>query len=158
MAQNGTAIASLTGLVAMACGSAMAEPISLSGQDESNWRYTTSIYAFLPARTSGTSTIAGSTVPLDLDLKDAINLLDWAAAGRFEAWRGDWGIIFDANYVALEADGTLPAPGGGTFDADIRQKWFGILAGYQVAEGKLGNGGRYAFDIQGGARYNSLRQ
>ncbi|MEO9573573.1 MULTISPECIES: hypothetical protein [Pseudomonadota] len=153
-----TTITSATAFVALTCGSVMAEPISLSGQGESDWRYTTSFYAFLPARTSGDSTIAGSTVPLDLDLKDALDLLDWAAAGRFEAWKGDWGVILDANYVALDADGTLPSPGGGTFAADIRQKWFAILAGYKVSEGTLGNGGRYAFDIQGGARYNSLRQ
>ena len=144
MKQIKTTIASLTAFVALTAGGAMAEPISLSGQDESDWRFTASTYAFLPARTSGTSTIAGSTVPLDLDLKDAIDLLDWAAAGRFEAWRGDWGVILDANYVALEAGNTLPAPGGGTFAADIRQKWFGVLAGYKVSEGTLGNGGRYA--------------
>jgi hypothetical protein len=137
---------------------AHAELIPLAGQGETEWRHTLALYAFLPARTSGTSTIAGTTVPLDLDLSDAINLLDFAAAGRYEAWRGDWGFILDANYIGLEADGALPTPGGATFKADIRQKWLGLLAAYKIVDAVGDSGQRYAFDLQLGARYNSLRQ
>ncbi len=137
----------------------MAEPIPLTGQTEADWRYTLSLYAFLPARTSGTSTIAGTTVPVDLDMGQAIDLLDFAASGRFEAWRGNLGFIVDANYVALEADGALPTPPGATFGVDIRQKWLGLLAAYKVADGTYGkNNRRFAIDLQAGARYNSLRQ
>lgn len=144
---------------AVAAGSsAKAEPIPLAGQSETEWRHSASIYAFLPARTSGTSTIAGTTVPLDLDLGDALDLLDFAASGRYEAWRGDWGVIVDANYVGLEASGALPAPPGATFQADIRQKWLGLLAAYRVADATGDNGQRYSVDLQFGARYNSLRQ
>ncbi|NOD49905.1 hypothetical protein GS624_21540, partial [Ruegeria sp. HKCCD5849] len=101
------------------------EAIPLSGQSETEWRHTLSIYAFLPVRTKGDSTVAGTTVPLDLDFGDALELLDFAAAGRFEAWRADWGFIIDANYVSLEADGSLPTPGSASFSADIRQEWLG---------------------------------
>lgn len=138
-------------------GSAQAEPFSRSGQNEQDWRYVFSFYAFLPARTNGISTVAGTAVPLDLDLGDAVELLDFAAAGRFEAWRGDWGFIFDANYVALEAGGALPIPNT-TFNADIRQKWAAFMASYKFADFRGANGKRQAFDVQFGARYNSLRQ
>ena len=137
---------------------ALAEPIPRAGQSEMEWRYTVMIYAFLPARTSGTSTVAGSAVPLDLDLGDAVGLLSFAGAGRFEAWRGDWGFIADANYVSLEAGGALPGPGGAMLNAEIRQKWLGLLAAHKAFDGTNASGRRYAFDLQGGVRYNSLRQ
>jgi hypothetical protein len=138
-----------------------AEPISMNGQNEADWRYTLALYAFLPARTTGTSTIAGSEVPLDMDLGDAVELLDWASSGRFEAWKGDLGIIVDANYVSLGLDGTLPSPTPAdiAFDVSIRQKWISILAAYKVVDGTYGeNNRRFAIDLQGGARYNKLRQ
>lgn len=146
--------------VAAAClaGSASAESLARLGETSGEWRKTLTFYAFLPARTTGTSTVAGSSVPLDLDLGEAIDLLDFAMSGRLEAWRDNWGIIFDANYVALEADGNLPGPGGAAILADIRQKWFGIMGAYKVAEGTNASGRRYAFDLQAGARYNSIRQ
>ncbi len=137
---------------------ANAEALPLAGHDENDWRHTLSIYAFLPANTSGTSTIAGTSVPLDLNLKDAVDLLDFAASGRYEVWKGDWGIILDANYVSLGADGSLPTPAGATFNADIRQKWLGLLAAYRVYDGTTNAGNRFAFDVQGGVRYNNLKQ
>lgn len=137
---------------------AQSEAIPLSGHSETEWRHTLSAYAFLPARTSGTSTIGGSIVPLDLDLKDALDLLDFAAAGRYEAWKGDWGVILDANYVALDASGSLPLPVGATFNADIRQKWFGIMGAYRIMDTTNAAGNRSAVDLQFGARYNNLRQ
>jgi hypothetical protein len=137
---------------------ASAEPIALAGQSEAEWRHTLSLYAFLPARTSGTSTIAGSTVPLDLDLGQAVDLLDFASSGRYEGWKGDWGVIVDANYVSLEAGGPLPGPAGGSVGVDIRQKWLGILAAYKFLDATNASGNRYAFDAQFGARYNALRQ
>lgn len=137
---------------------AQSEAIPLSGQSETEWRHTLSIYAFLPARTKGDSTVAGTTVPLDLDFGDALELLDFAAAGRYEAWRADWGFIIDANYVSLEADGRLPTPGIASFSADIRQEWLGLYAAYKAVDAIGRNGQRYAIDLQAGARYNSLRQ
>ncbi|NRB17825.1 MAG: outer membrane beta-barrel protein [Rhodobacteraceae bacterium] len=139
--------------------SSIAEPLPMPGQSESDWRYTLTPYAFLPARTTGTSTIAGQSVPLDLDFKDALDLLDFALAATFEMWRGDFGIIVDANYVRLKADGSLPSPPGATFAVDIRQKWLGVLAAYRVVDSTYGvQNQRYSIDLQGGIRYNSLRQ
>ncbi len=159
MKQSVFAIALILSLSVLGASAGKAEPIPLTGKSEADWRYSLALYAFLPARTDGTSTVAGSTVPLDLNLREAIDLLDFAASGRFEAWRGNLGVIVDANYVALNADGALPAPPGATFSADIRQKWLGILVAYKVIDGTYGkNNRRFAIDLQAGARYNSLRQ
>jgi len=88
-----------------------------------------------------------------------LDLLDFAASGRYEAWHNDFGVIVDANYVSISADGPFPIPPGSNFSVNVRQKWFGVLAAYRVADGTYGaNNERYTFDIQGGARYNSLRQ
>ena len=138
---------------------ANAEAISLTGQNEVEWRHDLMIYAFLPARTTGISTIAGTSVPLNLDLSDALNLLDFAAAGHYEAWKGNLGFIIDANYMSLKADAGLPSTPGATVEADVRQKWLGLLAAYKVADGEYGKDNRrYAVDLQAGVRYNSLRQ
>jgi opacity protein-like surface antigen len=151
-------IASAALLVA-AANIAVAGPLPKTGEDETNWRYDLLIYSFLPVRTTGTSTIAGQTVPLDLDLGDVLDLLNWALSGRFEAWRGDFGVILDANYYDLGTSGTLPGPAGSGFDVSIRQKWFGLYGAYRVAKGSYGKNGRpFSVDLQGGVRYNTLKQ
>jgi hypothetical protein len=145
-------------LLVAAASASHAEPLSFSGLDETRWRHDLTFYAFLPARTSGTSTVAGSQVPLDLKLSEAVELLDGAIAGRYEAWNNDWGVIVDLNYVSLEAGGTLPGPPL-TVTADIRQSWIGVLGAYRVSNSTYGSEGRrVAVDLQAGLRYNTLRQ
>ncbi|WP_302476835.1 hypothetical protein [Ruegeria arenilitoris] len=41
--------------------------------------------------------MAGQSADLDLDLGDVLDVLDFAAAGQYEAWNGGFGIIVDAN-------------------------------------------------------------
>lgn len=146
-------------LTCLTATSVSAQSLPALGQSDTDWRYTLGLYAFLPVSTTGTSTVAGRTVPVDLDLGDVLDLLDFAAAGRVEAWKGDFGLIFDANYVSITGDGSFPIPPGSTFSVNVRQKWLGLLAAYRVADGTYGaTSQRYTFDIQGGVRYNSLRQ
>ncbi|WP_209599722.1 hypothetical protein [Ruegeria sp. HKCCSA071] len=96
---------------------------------------------------------------MDLNLGDVLDALDFAAAGRYEAWNGDFGIIVDANYVGIELETTLPGPLGAGVNVDVRQKWFGVLGAYRILDGEYGSSGqRYAIDLQGGLRYNSIRQ
>jgi hypothetical protein len=121
-----------------------------------SWKYDLSGYGFLPFSTEGSSTVAGATIPLDLDFQDALDVLDLAFAGRFEAWRGDLGLIVDLNYFALE-DNAQPAPPIAA-DVNVKQAWLGLLAAYRVASGTTPKGGAYSIDVQGGARYNSLKQ
>jgi len=95
--------------------------------NDDEWRFSVSPYAFVPVSTTGTSTIAGGEVDLDFDLSDALDLLNFAIAGRGEAWKGDLGIILDVSYVDLGAGGDigLPGPAGGTasVDVSIKQGW-----------------------------------
>ncbi|WP_068113443.1 hypothetical protein [Tropicimonas marinistellae] len=144
-------------------GTASAEPFALTGHDDSQWRFVFTPYAFIPAGTHGTSTVDGSSVDLDLGLEDALDALNLALSGRFEAWRGDWGLLFDGNYVSLggEDSAGLPGPGGGSLDVevDIEQYWLTFLGAYRAVNTTYGDAGRrFALDLQGGLRYNSLKQ
>lgn len=140
---------------------AVADPAVLKFSEY--WQYDMSVLFFAPTSTTGTSTIAGRTVNLDLDLGDALDLLDFEASGRFEAWKGDWGLLVGANYLSLSEEQTIIPPGpvgaGLNVKAETTQKWMTLMAGYRVASGTYGNFGRpFSFDVQGGARYNSLKQ
>jgi hypothetical protein len=58
-------------------------------------------YLFLPVSTTGTSTVAGGSVDLDLSLKDVLKHLNFAVSGRAEAWKGDFGLI-NVNAVSMQ--------------------------------------------------------
>ena len=137
--------------------SATAEPAAL--QFSNDWKHDLTAYAFLPFSSEGTSVVAGQSVPIDLDLSDALDLLDFAVSGRYEGWKGDFGLVVDLNYLSLSADSSLPGPAGGSASVDIEQYWVGLLGAYRVASGKIGGTNRrYSIDVQGGARYNHLKQ
>lgn len=136
---------------------ATADPAALEATTE--WKHDLTAYAFLPFSSEGTSNVAGQSVPIDLDLSDALDLLDFAVSGRYEGWTSDFGLIVDLNYLSLSADSTLPGPGGGSASVDIEQYWVGLLGAYRVASGTVnGTNRRYSVDVQGGARYNHLKQ
>lgn len=142
---------------------ALAEPLALDWQDEDQWRYSLTLSAFLPARTTGTSTVAGTSVDLDLSFGDAINLLDFALAGRGEMWHRDFGVILDLNYVNLGLNNTLtlpvpPAPAANV-NVDVKQSWAGLLLAKRVVNSTYGADNlRYSLDLQAGARLNRIKQ
>lgn len=143
---------------------AAAQTLSLLGETD-DWRVSVAPYLFLPVTTTGTSTIAGVTADVDLDLSDVLEALNFAASTRFEVWKGDFGLMSDFYYVNLSGGSTvgLPGPGAGTARVDIKTKqgWASVLAGYRFLDGSYdSNSGkrRYTFDAGAGFRYNVLRQ
>ncbi|PCH72690.1 MAG: hypothetical protein COC12_05775 [Rhodobacteraceae bacterium] len=146
------------GLATLPMTQASADPLPLPGQSEDGWRYNLTLTGFLPTSTTGTSTVNGNAAPFDLSLSDVLNLLDFAAAGRVEAWNGNLGVIVDASYTSISANGTGPVLGT-LYGVNNRQKWFSVMGAYRVAYGtNAGNGQPYSIDLQAGARYNSIRQ
>ncbi len=151
--------ASILAASCLITGDAAAQSLPAPSQDEEGWRHTLGLYLFTPLSTTGTSTVAGVSADLDLDLGDVLSVLDFAAAGRYEAWNGDFGVIVDANYVGIEEDTTLSGPRATEVNVDVRQKWFAVMGAYRIADGTYGaNNRRYTVDLQGGVRYNSIRQ
>lgn len=146
----GVVVAAALGMV----GESRAEQAALTYSD--NWKFDSSGYGFIPFSTQGTSTVAGSPVDLDMDLKDALDVLDLAFAGRFEAWRQNFGFIVDLNYIKLTDDEDPTS--SVSVEIETKQAWLGLLAAYRVASGVTPKGGKYSIDVQGGARYNKLKQ
>ncbi len=92
---------------------AQAEPASESDTPQTapeaeasspRWRFSFAPYGFVPLNTSGDVTVRDFTVDLDLSLSDILEQLDFALAGRAEAWRGNLGIIFDGAYFKFGDD------------------------------------------------------
>lgn len=147
------------GLLSGFIGNATAQSLPAVGHETDGWRHTLGLYLFTPLRTEGVSTVAGSSVDIDLNLSEVLELLDFAASGRYEAWNDDFGVIVDANYVGIEGDGDFPAPPGSTFSVNVRQKWLALMGAYRVMQGTYGAQNRaFAVDLQAGARLNALRQ
>lgn len=151
----------LTGASALiAAGGALAEPAALRAK--TGWSTDLTLYLFSPISTRGTSTVAGASAPIDMNLRDALEVLDFTLSGRMEAWNGDFALIAEANYLGISDEQTSTASGpvgaGVSASVDVTQKWLGLLAGYRVASGKMASGRVYSVDVQGGARYNSLKQ
>ncbi|CUH48708.1 hypothetical protein [Ruegeria atlantica] len=125
--------------------------------EEGTWRHSITPYLFLPLSTIGTSTVAGTSVDLDLKLSDVLDLLQGAASARYEGWNGNFGLISEVYYVKLGEDATLPV-GGASLDVDIRQTFFNVQGAYRFADGVNASGRRYAADAAIGVQWNRLKQ
>jgi hypothetical protein len=157
-AQLAATIAAATVFLVMNVSITRAENLS------SSWEFETGIYAFIPGYVNGDSTVDGGTVPLDLDMSDVFDILDFAAAGRFEGWKdtqsGDdsaFGFVVDVSYVSLKPGATA---GGGSVEVDIKQVYVDALAGYRFSPVTMDNTSdqTVTFDVTGGVRYNYLKQ
>jgi hypothetical protein len=145
---------------------AAAQAVAFAEEEQADgWRFLITPYLFLPVTTTGTSTVAGGSVDVDLDLRDVLDALNFAASARGEVWKGRFGLITDVYYVALGGDGSIetpgPLPGTIGIDLDVRQFWASLLGAYRVVEGSYEQNGakrRYAFDAGVGVRYNRLKQ
>lgn len=140
-----------------------ADPLARPSINDAEWRFDVTPYIFLPSSVTGDSTIAGQTVSLDLDTSDLLDLLDFAISARFEAWKGDYGLILDLNYIKLGADATVRGPGPLALNADItvdiRQLFFDTMGSYRVVKAPYNAAGDlWTFEVMGGIRTNYLKQ
>ena len=120
------------------------------------------VYLFAPVSTEGTSTIAGQGADIDMNLSDALDVLDFTISGRYELWQGDWGLIVEGNHLGISDDTsvTLPGPIGLDLDVDVKveQNWVSLMGAYRFGRDITDGGMPYIFDVSGGVRYNYLRQ
>ncbi len=140
-----------------------ADPLARPSINDAEWRYDITPYIFLPSSATGDSTIAGQTVSFDLDTSDLLDLLDFAISARFEAWKGDYGLILDLNYIKLGKSGTVRGPGPLPLNADItvdiRQLFFDTMGSYRVVKAPYNAAGDlWTFEVMGGIRTNYLEQ
>ena len=105
------------------------------------WRLTP--YAWLPATIDVDSTVAGTTVPIDMDLSDVDEHFDvFAFSMRGEYWWGQWGVVVDGMWTDLEGKGVdLPIPFIDSGKVEIDEGILDVLAAYRFQifdEGKTG--------------------
>jgi hypothetical protein len=75
------------------------------------WRFTFQPYGFVPLSVEGDVTVRDFSSDISLGLDDILNPLNFAAAGRFEVWRGNLGFIFDGAYFSIEQDNSISRSG-----------------------------------------------
>jgi hypothetical protein len=72
--------------------------------ESSDWHFKLQPYATIPFTTYGTNIVKGREVDYHLDLDKLIDVLNFTASVRTEAWKSNLGFIFDAFYVSLGDD------------------------------------------------------
>ena len=117
------------------------------------WRLTP--YAWLPATIDVDSTVAGTTVPIDMDLGDVFDHFDvFAFSMRGEYWWGQWGIVADGMWTDLDGKGEeLPIPFIDKATVDIDEGILDVLAAYRFQIFEKGS-----IRIMAGGRYHYLKQ
>ena len=137
-----------------------AETAVLSSGDTRSSELT--LYLFAPVSTKGTSIIAGQGADIDMNLSDALDVLDFTISGRYELWQGDWGFVVEGNHLGISDDAsvTLPGPMGMDLDVDVEveQNWVSLMGAYRFGRGVTDGGMPFIFDVSGGLRYNYLSQ
>ena len=124
-----------------------------------SWQHDLQPYIWFPTSVEGTSTVDGDTIDLDLDAEDVLDLFNFALSVRYEAWKGDYGLIVDGMYIDLEGDYRIPAPAppfaaGDTTNIkpDIDEVVIDLAGAYRFAEDN------WYTDLIGGFRYTYLKQ
>lgn len=150
------AAAAMVGL-ALATGAAAAEEPAAAD----DWAFEAGLYLWAPVSVEGTSTLGPVSAPVDLDLSDVLDLLEFVGSGRIEAWRGRFGFALEGYYVDLGSEVSRPLT---DIDVDIQQGIIDLTAGYRFGAADFSaNGGsigrdQVAFDLLAGGRYNYLKQ
>jgi len=92
-------------------------------QKDNSWRFKIQPYFTIPIDTSGTITINGNSRDYDLDLGEFLDGLRFNINGRFEAWKGNLGLIVDASYVNLGGIKNVQLePNGATVESEVKYK------------------------------------
>jgi hypothetical protein len=82
------------------------EEVQLNEENENDrWHFKLQPYATIPVTTYGNVTIEDQTVSYHLTTGQLLETLRVTASGRFEAWKGNLGLIVDGYYVSLSGAG-----------------------------------------------------
>lgn len=119
---------------------------------DTGWSYKATAFLWLPDTRIGIDTPFGQ-VSGELTIGDALEALDFAAMGSFEANRGKWSLIGDLLYFNLSA--TQPTPFGGLFDMAKVQNEITALSG--IAAYRVYATDSFALDVGGGFRAMSVK-
>ena len=145
-------------------GFAQVAPTSLPVQG-AGWRYTASIYAYLPS-VDGTSSFPadGQGTRLNVDGSKVLDKLKLFAMGTAGAHNGTWGVFTDVVYLKFQASESasrdftignvgLPADASAAFDWEMKGTAWTLAGEYRVASAPS-----YTVDVLAGTRLLDTRQ
>jgi hypothetical protein len=76
-------------------------------EDKEGWQINFQPYATIPVSTYGQVEIKGRTVNYSVGLGELLQVLRVAVSGRVEAWKGNFGLIFDGYYASIGGTGLI---------------------------------------------------
>ncbi len=154
-------------VVAFAAGAllpASAAAQAMQSMDAGKWRYTASMYGFVP-EINGTVNLPGDTGSTDLhvSMSDVLRHLKMTFMGTFDAHNGRWGVFTDFIYVDLGgAKSTtrdfsvggigIPATATANLSLDFKSIIWSVAGDYRVASDPS-----LTMDVLGGARMLKAR-
>jgi len=130
-------------------------PVRADTAGGEQWQFEVTPYLFAAAM-KGTVGAKGVTTDIDLSFGDILDVLDFGAAGLFEARKGRWTFALDASYSKLSIGGNRSFQGPLGFSNNVAlnvnftQQIYTPYVGYRVLDE------RTKVDLIGGARYTSL--
>ncbi|GAB4365996.1 MAG: hypothetical protein Kow00121_02980 [Elainellaceae cyanobacterium] len=137
------------------------------------WQFTFTPYGFVPLSVDGSATVRDFTGDINLGLDDLLDSLNFAAAGRVEAWRGNLGFIFDGAYFNVgqesSASRSVPNclcnifPSEIDTEVDVQYGQFDLGVGYRVAANSANAANEFelgplVFDAIVGVRIYAIQQ
>jgi len=146
--------------VGLLCSSVYGQE-EISGGDK--WQISFTPYYWVP-NIDVDATVAGATVNIDMDYDDIMDTFDvFGFSGRVEAWKGDWGLFFDGQYVAADAEFDITGAFGVVrlgADVDLVDTTLDFGMAYKLVKMPLGeNGNRMlTFEPLGGLRYHYFKE
>ena len=100
----GVVLLLLTPLVHADNSSIAQENNKADSSEKDQWQFTLTPYLWLPS-VDARATVEGKTQKVKLTFSDILDDFDlFGVMGRFEAWKGNWGLIFDGLYADLDGD------------------------------------------------------
>ena len=135
-----------------------------SGQDNSlegnEWDFQFTPY-FWMSDIDADATLGGLTGPANIDFSDLFEFVDFGSFGRLEAWKQDWGLLFDVMYVDLGTDySAVRGPVSVNVDADVKMSNFDFGIVHRLVDIPVGKDHtqRLTFEPLCGVRYAYLKQ
>ncbi len=117
------------------CWAVTLTAFALSGHasvaQDGSWQYTGSLYAFMPETNTSLDTAVGD-IESTLSFSDALDNLDFAFMGAFEASNGQWSFIGDYLLFDLSFGNDTPGDAFSGIDTSLKTQIFSGYAAYRV--------------------------
>jgi opacity protein-like surface antigen len=124
---------------------------SSAAAEDTGWNYSLTSYLWTSTTGVTAETPTGETVEAELSFSDALEELDFAFMGAFEARRGKLSLFTDAMYFKLSPSQATPGGAYGSVSVETQMAVISGYAAYRVFEQD-----DVAIDLAGGFRWASL--